>query len=269
MSGSDVILRLREERPARSLGRGAPFETVGGNMEVFEPRGAWRAEEGGPGARVVTVKLDIPAGAENIRYLAAAALGRDRCGDIGRYALSVAAPGERLRLRAAAVRRFTAVAGIAVDGLQLGIEFAGVPLEAEGEFDTGKPSPPFLFAGAECRVDGEPVALKEFSVSVNNNLFGMPGGDSSGAAILAAGRQEVTGYICIAGDMRGLVDSGAHSFAVMMRDEGGRKARVGVRDAEFNWHREIESAAGGGLQVLYFEGAGAAIRAGVEIALCA
>jgi len=151
----------------------------------------------------------------------------------------------------------------------MAFEFVGKTCAACEAFEPATPGQgerPFSFSGAQVKVDGQTIPGKEFSVSVNNNIFIGPSDGDNDPAFVSAGRQGVTGYIIVAGDRRDLVDGDIHALAVTM-PSCAANARISVPALFFTWCREIRTLSSGALQVLYYEGASPAPAGGVTIAL--
>ena len=269
MTGDHTLFRFAPE----ASGSGAPTDAwIGASCRVVDARSVARTssaetiDPGRAGSRYAVLTLDVPATAAGLDGLAAAALLRDADGGIAACTAEIAgaAHGGAARLSGAVVRRFRVRAGLARDRLEFELELVGKTLTATEPFEAGPSGAAFSFAGVECEVAGGAVDLKEFSISVNNNIFLGPPDETGGLSFITPGRQEVCGYICIAGDRTDLIDGCSHELVVRLPGECG-VAVVSVAEVIFNWHRRIESIAAGGLDVLYFEGAGGAITGGVDV----
>lgn len=272
MTGNHTLFRFAPE----DSGSGAPRDAwIGTSCRVVDARSVARTsstemtDPGGKGSRYAVLSLDVPVTDADLDGLAAAALLRNADGGIAACTAEVAGAvhggtGGAARLSDAAVRRFRVRAGLARDRLEFELELVGKTLTATEPFEAGPSGAAFSFAGVECEVAGGAVDLKEFSISVNNNIFLGPPDESGGTSFITPGRQEVCGYICIAGDRTDLIDGCSHELVVRLPGEHGI-AVVSVAEVIFNWHRRIESIAAGGLEVLYFEGAGGALTGGVDV----
>ncbi len=168
-------------------------------------------------------------------------------------------------LSRAVVRRLRMRAGLARQHLEFEYEIVGAHASpsAELEMDAGERGA-FSFDGAAALLDGERADVKEFSLSINNNLIVA---HNSGEAHLVSGRQEVTGYVCVAGRWDDLVDGGTHTFEIRLPGRNGVSARLTVAELQFVWLRRIDSTMAGPLEVLYFEGAHGGLEAGVRVGL--
>ncbi len=218
------------------------------------------------GAAYATARLDTLPDALNIAALSEAALSRDEFGEMASYTVGIADSDGACEIRGALVRRFKVKCGVARPALELALEFVGRTQTATPAFDRGPAGRPFSFSGSSMKVGTEVVPGKEFSISVNNNVFTGPAQDDFGAGFITAGRQALTGYIIVASDVRHLVDEDEHSLEITL--PGGEVAAVIRAEAVFfTWCREIRSLAAGGLGVLYFEGASASLDAGLTIGL--
>jgi len=265
--GKDTVVRFAQEANWAQL-PSSGWQQVGclhakvslsGRADSYETS---QAAEAGP--EYAVARLEAAPDAANLEALAAAALSRDSDGELGSYTLEVSDAAGARRVLGALARRFRLRAGIARPVLEFSFEWVGRNCESAAAFASAGGARGFAFQGSSCLVDAAPVDLKEFSLSVNNNIFPGPSAEDAGVSFLTAGRQAVNGYLCLAGDRRDLVDSEAHALSVTLPGEGG-DAVVSAAQVAFTWCREIRSVSEGALQVLYFEGAGGAITGGVDV----
>lgn len=188
-------------------------------------------------------------------------------GEAETYSVAVDCGIGGLTLSGAVVRRLRMRAGLARPRLEFEYEIIGAHASPSAGFkihavDRGA----FSFDGVSALLDGDAADLKEFSLSVNNNLIVA---HDSGGAYLVSGRQEVTGYVCVSDRWDDLVDGGTHSFEVTLPAPDGVSALISAAELEFVWLRRIESVMAGPLEVLYFEGAHGGLEAGVNVGLLA
>lgn len=231
--------RLATARPAAPVTRGGPADPASPVV----------------GISYAVARVEAAPVAANVEALAAMALERGPEGELASHTLQAADEGGGWQVAGALVRRFKARAGIARQGLEFVYECVGRRWSAAAAFAPAGGERPFSFAGAGVSLGGCVLAVKEFSLSVNNNVFLGPADDEGGAAFMAAGRSDVTGYLVIAGDRRDLVDGRGRALSIVM-PAGGEAVAIEADGLVVTWCREIRSAAAGALQVLYFEGDG-------------
>lgn len=200
----------------------------------------------------------------NVEALAEAALARTADGDVASYTAQAADAAGARELRGAVVRRLRIRCGVARPTLLFALELIAKASAPCVSFEASPGAGHFTFHGSTATVGETDIALKEFSLNVNNNIFVGPSDGGDGAAFFSAGRQEMTGYLILAEDRRDLIDGDAHAFGITLPG-AGEAASITAEAVLFTWCREIRTVSAGALQVLYFESAAGGIGAGLSI----
>ena len=269
MYGKETRLRIGREAswgvpPAEGWNGIAPS---GGKAGLSSRVNTRRFDVGvAPGVAYAVADFEAAATQANLTALAEAALERDADGGMPSYTVQVCDAAGAREVRGALARRLRIKSGIARAELTIWLEFIGKVFGAASPFAASACGKPFTFHSAEIQINSAAAPCKEFSISVNNNIFIGPSDDDNDASFLTAGRQEMTGYVILADDRRDLVDGDVHSLEVTF---GGSPhgARILAPEVFFTWVREIRSAAEGALQVLYFETASGGVSSGLSISL--
>jgi hypothetical protein len=215
------------------------------------------------GAVYAVGSFDTQPTPANLAALSDAAIARSADGDAASYTAQVADATGAKEVRGAVVRRLKARSGVARPTLMFSLELVGKVAASCADFYASSGAGHFTFHGASAVVGAAPVALKEFSLNVNNNVFVGPSDDENDASFISAGRQEMTGYLILAEDRRDLIDGDAHSFEISMPGVGG-SLTITADSVFFTWCREIRTVSAGALQVLYYESAASGLTAGLH-----
>jgi hypothetical protein len=236
------------------------------------------AATGGGGARAYgirktaacyeTLSFETTPTAGNIKALSAVALTRDRRGEAGDCSVEAKVDGLPVGLAGAKVARLRMRAGLARPALDFVFKFTGEGVTSGGALcEPPGDARTFAFEGGRCLVDGCAVAMKEFSLSVNNNLLITPVNDDDDEGLhLTAGRQSLTGYVCVEGAHVELVDGRSHRLEIALPGTPGGLI-IAAKEIAFTWTRRIESAVLGELEVIYFEDSSEKIESGLSITL--
>lgn len=211
------------------------------------------------------LRLETAPTPANLVGLARLALGRDRDGEIAAFSLEVDRGRGGMVFPRTVVRRFKARAGLARGCLEFAFEMVRLARRDAAPALEAPSAGTFAFAGSRAFVDGAAVAVKEFSYSVNNNLFVMEGSERGEPPLVTAGGQELVGYLCIDAARGDLLDSHEHSVRIELASD--EALAVLSADVLFTWRRRIESSLAGALEVLYFEGASGGIESGLSVTL--
>ena len=212
-----------------------------------------------------SLRLETAPTPANLVGLARLALRRDREGEIVPFSLEVDRGKKGMVFPRTVVRRLKARAGLARGCLEFAFEFVSLSRRDTAPALEAPTAGAFAFAGSRAFVDGLPVEVKEFSYSLNNNLFVGDGGRPDDPPLLTAGRQALVGYLCIDAERGDLPDSHEHNVRIELAS--GEALAVLSADVMFVWHRRIETSLAGALEVIYFEGASGGIESGLTVTL--
>lgn len=216
-------------------------------------------------AALSSLRLETAPTPANLVGLARLALRRDREGEIIPFSLEVDRGGKGMVFPRTVVRRLKARAGLARGCLEFAFEFVSLSRRDAAPALEAPSAKTFAFAGSRAFVDGLPVDVKEFSYSLNNNLFVSEGSQRGEPPLLSAGRQALVGYLCIDASRGDLLDSHEHSVRIELAS--GEALAVLSADVIFVWQRRIETSLAGPLDVIYFEGASGGIESGLTVTL--